>query len=370
MSKIVFASILKPVTDTRMYEKMAKTIVLHSSAEVHIIGHAIDLIPSKKEKINFHPIFQFKRISFARIFAWCTFIRMINVIKPQIIVVCTHELLLPAVIYKMFNNKVQLIYDVQENYYLNILYTNSFTSLLKYPLSVWVRAKEIVCASFISHFILAETCFEIELKLMLNHQKYTLLPNQYEGEICAKKPFVTSKGFNVVYSGTIGTSYGIWETIVLTSKLYEIDAQISLTIIGFSADVNLIVAIQKYIADKPYITLIGGNTLVPHQQIIETLKKADFAVLSYQFNKSVDKRIPTKLYECLALRVPMLLPDYASHWYKITQPYTAAIPIDFIHFNARELYTQMLSTTFYEQGPAESVFQWNPQKLMDVFKLG
>ncbi len=367
MAKIVFASILKPVTDTRMYAKMAKTLVLDSAAEVHIVGHAINEATSQDNNIIFHPIFNFPRLSFARVFAWVSFLKLIYALKPQTIVVCTHELLLPAIAYKLFH-KVQLIYDVRENYYLNILYTHSFPLLLQFPLALWVRFKELICSPFVNHFILAEACYQEECASFLSKHDFTLLPNQFVGPARINTAVQLNTGFHMVYSGTIAKSYGIWETINLAIALHQIDPTVRLTIIGYSASPDLLTDLESMIQNKPFITLMGGKKLVSHNLIMQTLLSADVAILSYQDNKSTRNRIPTKLYECLALGIPMILPSYANTWIALTKPYQAALYMDFSEYDAAEVYQSLLHQTFYTFNPPPESYQWQAQKLIPIFQ--
>ena len=368
MAKIVFASILKPVTDTRMYAKMAKNIVLDSAAEVHIIGHAINEVTKQDNNIIFHPIFNFTRLSFARVFAWVSFLKLIYVLKPQTIVVCTHELLLPVIGYKLLR-KVQLMYDVQENYYLNILHTQSFPLLIQFPLALWVRFKELICSPFINHFILAEACYQEECASFLAKHNFTVLPNQFVGPARINTAVQLGSGFHMVYSGTIAQSYGIWETIDLAIALHTIDPSVRLTIIGYSASPDLIADLETMMQNKPFITLMGGKKLVSHDLILQTLQSADLAILSYQRNKSTQDRIPTKLYECLALGVPMILPAYANTWAALTKPYQAALYMDFSEYDAADIYQRLLQQTFYTTNPPPEVYQWQVQKLRQVFQL-
>jgi very-short-patch-repair endonuclease len=160
--RIVLASILKPVDDTRMFEKMATTLVRSGGYEVDIVGY-----PSTSQvshpPIRFVPFKSFKRVSIARLFAkWRVFSKAWSV-RPDILVFNTHELMVPAIWMKILLG-TSIIYDVRENHYRNILHSGSFPFIIRWPLALLVRFKEKLLAPMIDHFILAEKGYEKEFR--------------------------------------------------------------------------------------------------------------------------------------------------------------------------------------------------------------
>src|SRR5687768_10146092 len=93
---IVIASVLKPVNDTRMFEKMGITLSNTKSYKVHIIGFAPPSIPATSIKL--HPLKPFKRLSFDRLLAPWKVLRKVLSLKPSLLIITTHELLVPAII--------------------------------------------------------------------------------------------------------------------------------------------------------------------------------------------------------------------------------------------------------------------------------
>ncbi|MES2387312.1 MAG: hypothetical protein V4543_04880, partial [Bacteroidota bacterium] len=64
--KIAIVSVLKPVNDTRMYEKIAKTAVTYLQAEVLILGYSAENALPDNPAIKFFPFFRFSRLSLGR----------------------------------------------------------------------------------------------------------------------------------------------------------------------------------------------------------------------------------------------------------------------------------------------------------------
>lgn len=367
MPKIVIASILKTVHDVRMYEKIALTLTQKSQNDIHIIGFKSQKQNIFNHQIRFYPVFDFQRLSLKRFFSSIVFLKLLFKIRPQIIVVCTHELLIPSLLYK-FIFKSKLVYDVRENYCKNIIYNQSFSTLLKYSIVFWVRLNEFIASYFISKFILAERCYLNELKSFLSEKRTIILENKFAGVICSKFPFKIPKGFKMIYTGTIAQLYGIEESIQLATLLHQIDNEVSLEIIGFCADSNYLLKIQNSIREKPFIKLVGGDFVVPHDQIIDALKSADIALLSYRKNESTFDKIPTKLYECLSLCVPMIIGNYASKWINMTSLYNASITIDYMNINAKEIYLEIINKIFYTSSPDETMYKWQSDELLTIFE--
>ncbi|WMJ74576.1 glycosyltransferase [Cytophagaceae bacterium ABcell3] len=353
--KIFLASVLKPVNEARMYEKFAKSLADYY--EVHVAGHE-GKNKNIHKNIYLYPLFQLTRLSFDRFFAPWKIYQLMVKIKPQLVVACTHELLIAACFYKLFH-KTKLVYDVQENYYFNIKYTQTFPLVIRNILACYVRAKEKLCGHFIDHFILAEKCYEEELPFL--RTKYTVIENKYRPlEEEAIQPVKKSKTINLLYSGTISLEYGIFEAVNLAKKLYEVNNSIRLTIIGWSAKEQTAKALRKEIEGVPFINLITDHKPVPHQKIIKEISQADFGLLSYRPNKSTCNRLPTKLFEYTAHKLPMLI-NKNPKWESLSKAYNSAILLDYHNFDPNHVLGLMSSTTFYDKGDTNQVL-WKTEE--------
>ncbi|MEQ9592877.1 MAG: glycosyltransferase, partial [Cyclobacteriaceae bacterium] len=119
--RLVIASVLKPIDDTRMYEKMAVSLCTLEHWEVAVIGY-----PSRHKPvqagITFLPLQPFSRISFSRLAAPVRVFKLIIQLRPEVLIVNTYELLIVAIVNRiLFGTKI--IYDIRENYFRNIAYT-------------------------------------------------------------------------------------------------------------------------------------------------------------------------------------------------------------------------------------------------------
>ncbi|CAN5264159.1 hypothetical protein BH23BAC1_BH23BAC1_33680 [soil metagenome] len=363
-SKILLASILKPVDDTRMYEKLALSLSQTNKYEINIIGFC-SKNKNYSKNINFFPLYCYSRSSFKRIYSSLKFLKITIKLKPELLIITTPELLLAACFYKFFF-KANIIYDIQENYKNNIIYTPTYPVIIKYMLAYMVRAIEKFCSRFICHFFLAEKCYGNELPFI--HQKFTILENKYKSilsrELKDKKP--DGAGITFLFSGTLSENYGIFQAIDFVKKIQPFQKDTKLLIMGRCAIPSTLEKIKEKISGFGFIELIGGDYLVPHMEIVKAIQKADFGIVSYQPDRSTESKIPTKFFEYMALQLPIILQNHQP-WVDFCAPFLSALPIDFKDFDIVELNNKLNNSNFYSSGISKDLF-WESEenKLLKV----
>ena len=95
MKRIVIASVLKPVDDTRMSEKIGCSLA-EAGHEVHICGFST--LAKNQSKAFWHPLSHFSRISLQRLMAPFVLYRKIKELKPELLIITTHALLTVALL--------------------------------------------------------------------------------------------------------------------------------------------------------------------------------------------------------------------------------------------------------------------------------
>ena len=363
VKKIVVASTLKPINDTRMYEKIGISLGKDKSYEVHLVGYQSN-IPDNSSLI-FHPLFAFKRISLKRLLAPLKFLLLLLHIKPQLIIVCTYELLSVAVLYKALC-KCKVIYDVQENYCSNIITTTTYPLLVRIPLALYVRAKELPSSPFIDYYLLAEKIYAKELGFTKG--KSMVLENKYKGEVFTRAKKENDSPTRLLYTGTIAEEYGVFEAIELAKNLHELEPNITLTIIGYASKETTLTQLKKAIAGCYFISLKGGDRLIPHAEILEEIKLADFGLVCYRPNKNTENRIPTKLYEYLALQLPIIVQNNKL-WVELCSAYQSARVIDFQNYDVISVLNQIKTSKSYPNGTDRSLlWESEEEKLIALIK--
>lgn len=364
-STVVIASVLKPVDDPRMYEKIGLSLFNTNLYEVHLIGVAST--SHEDFKIKVHTFKPFRRVSLGRLIApWRILVKAIQ-LKPDILLITTHELLYLALLMK-FIYRCKIIYDVQENYYWNILYTPAFPSLIKPFIAVYVRCKETLTARFIDYFFLAEKGYADELQFPGN--KKTVLENKVRiSDADKKKPATlhSKNPVNMIFTGTLAETTGVFTAIDLTVKLHMVDERFRLTIIGYCAQPQVREKILRLIKSREFIELISQDSPIPHSEILQQIRKADFGMITYEINPSTMNAIPTKLYEYLGYKLPILLVNHKA-WVDFCQPYSAAVVFDRNNIHAAIICKEMMQKNFYTTEPIAVYWETEEPKLLGVFE--
>ncbi len=357
-TRIVIASILKPVDDTRMFEKLGQTLA--ENAEVHIIGYPSQ-VKVNTSAIMFHSLQPFNRLSIARMIASWKILLKVFTLKPTVFIITTHELLAVGVLSKILLS-CRLVYDVQENYARNILYTNAFPKPIRPFIAVYVRMKEWITSPFVNHFLLAERGYEKELSFPGN--KKTVIENKTKKEtVIAQKK--NDGLIHLLFTGTLSETTGVFMAIELAQKLHFINTSIRLTIIGYCSLQTTLVKLKDTIRDKNFIELIGGDHLVPHAEIVSQVQSNHFGIIAYAENPSTVNSIPTKLYEYLGYQLPILMVDHKT-WIDLAKPYQAAILFNVLNLKPEELLNNMKTQSFYNSIPTDVFWDTEAEKLKEI----
>lgn len=363
--KLVIASVLKPVNDTRMYEKFALSLSQAKKYEINIIGFYSKNIPAS-DNISFHPIFNFSRLSLSRLLAPCRFLIKMFGLKPKVLIITTHELLLAASFYKLVFSRAKLYYDIRENYYLNISSLDVFPYGLRHIIAAWVRFKEWLTYPFVQQYLLAERCYENELPFVKN--KFEIIENK---AVRVDKKF-KQKGTKIprekrlLFSGTLAKTTGVFDAIKLVKKLHQLNPNITLRMVGYCARKEELNLIKSAVGNHDFISLVGGDKLVDHNQINQEISAADFGIIYYPGNLANDNAIPTKLYEYIGNELPIIT---AAEWryQQLADPYSAAVYLDFQSPDYQQLVHDMENQKFYKNQPGGEVFWENEEaKLIDL----
>ena len=366
-TKIAVISVLKPVNDTRMYEKIGRTLVTFLPAEVHIAGYASEQLKPEEGRIFFHHLYRFRRLSFGRFLAGFKMLAWLIKSSPLIIISSSPDLYLVTFWYSVLFN-VRFYLDIRENYLANVLKTPVFPFWLRYPLGYTLRFTERVAARYATGFIVAEGVYMKQLPFLKG--RIALLENKIPRSLLYNLPLkpvphkLREGSVKLLYSGTIGLHYGIFEAIDLAEALHILNPEVTLNIIGYCADLKLLRQVKNRISSLPFVFLEGGERLVNHNRLISLASECHVGLLPYRPSESTNGRIPTKLFEYLALRIPMVI-QHNPEWEAISNLWGASIGINFANFEADKVLYALQNTTFYTNGIPNGIF-WNEQEMLLV----
>jgi hypothetical protein len=361
---IVIASVLKPVDDTRMFEKIGLSLSETQRYDVHIIG-----FPARFESmpmLQFHALKSFRRLSFRRLATPWIILFKIFKLKPDVLIITTHELIYQALMARLFLG-CKIIYDIQENYFRNIIYTSAYPGVIRATLAGYVRGKENIASVFFNHFFLAEKAYANEF--LFTKHRHTVLENKLKKPLLSvRRAKIGKHPLSLVFTGTLADSTGVLLAIELAIKMHAVDPTTTLTLIGYCAKRKLLEKIKNTIEPYSFISLIGGDTLVPHVQIMEAIKSATAGIISYPFNKSTYNSYPTKLFEYLGYKLPIILIRH-PRWEELCEQYDAAVTFDPKHIHAKEIIDELRSRKFYSEEPDNVYWESEQPKLLRILQF-
>ncbi len=359
--RIVIASVLKPVDDTRMLEKLGRSLAGTQKFEVFVIGFPSRLAVPVEEGITLLPLPFFSRLSLTRVLIPFKILQKCIQVKPDMAIVNSHELLIVGILNRIFFGS-RIIYDIRENYYRNILLTDAFPKFLRWPMALFVRLKERCLSPFFHHLFLAEKGYLRELTFVKN--KSTVLENKVRVPSSFQRAPKPGR-FRLLFTGTLADSTGVFQAIELAKQLHQKNESVELMIVGYCAQPETYNRLLQAIENLLFIHLKGGLELVPHSQIFEAIAEADFGIVYYPPSPHIANSIPTKLYEYLGCRLPILLQDYQP-WVEFCKPYRAAVVVNFSQPDLALIEQSMKTTPFYDQSPIGVTWADEEPKLLEV----
>jgi len=323
-AKIVIASTLKPVWDPRAYEKFAKSLLKEDSYAVSIIGSQPNFKTDEKNITTYAHAVHGKGLLNRITLPFSIFRKLIK-LKPSLVIFTTHELLLITVLFKLLYKK-KIIYDIQENYNYNLRYQDNYPTVIKLILATYIRFKERFFSQWIDHFFLAEKCYLDEILFLKNKaRKITILENKYQPiEGLIKQP--KGSKIELLLSGTIAPEYGVFEAIHFFEKLPR--EKYSLKIIGHCPNKQNQKKIEEMCSSLENCKLMLDNSPIPHRKIAEQISDNTIGLLPYRGNKSTENKVPTKLFEYLAMNTPILI-SVNPTWSSLVDQYQGGASINF-----------------------------------------
>jgi hypothetical protein len=363
--RIVIASTLKPLLDPRAFYRFALSLRETNKYHLNIIGFSTKKAVDQSD-IHFHSLFESKRTAFKRLFVGIKFLRLLKMIRPKLIIVTTYELLLPAVIYKVFN-RCKLIYDVQENHRFNVRYNSVNSKPFQFLILPFIQLIEFGSRPFIDQYILAEVCYKEEMPWVGNA---VILENKYFGEYkkVKSKRFEANQPLNFLITGTLTEVYGILEGIYWFGEFVKQYPSARLHVIGHVTMEEYGLKILEAAASISQILLDISYTPIAYERILDAYEVADLVLMPYYQIPSISPKVPSKMYECLAMGVPFLhAPN--EKWASTTNQYQAGFEVDFGDMtNIPQVIDHIFNATFFEQGIVKSAY-WKVQEQEVLQKL-
>jgi glycogen(starch) synthase len=388
---ILLASVLKPIDDPRMLGKFARTLA-DAGERVAVAGRASAASPRPAANISQHVILRGGRLSLGRLTAQVCYWRLLGQLRPALVVVHAPELLPLTLLWQALRRGRQFVYDIRENYALNISTQGVYQGPVRRLLAAGLRWIEGLAARRAIALTLAEESYAAELPFLrsLPASRVVVLENKYQpapGEYLPLTPRplpATHEPLRLLYSGTISELNGLRAAVGLAEALHAArPGGAVLTIIGFCQRPDVLAQLARWEQQGLPIRLVGGATAVPHAAIVTEIGHSHLGLALYAPHPSTWRCRPTKLFEYLAHGLPVLIPPNPL-WQTLLQQHDAGLSCDLspAHYSATaasllaelDSRAQRLPTSFYQQGVPEEVLWASEGKklrlLLESLSLG
>ncbi|WP_297337744.1 hypothetical protein [Algoriphagus sp.] len=321
---ILIASGLKPVKDSRAFDKLGLSLRETNKYRLNFIGFSAKST-FKQDGIRFFSSLSHTKSLGQRALMPFRFLVILLKIRPKILICCTWEFLPIAKFFKPLLG-YRLIYDVQENYCQNLN--------LNPKLSRWKRrlGKKLISwaekGESIDYFFLAESCYATEMR---DKSPHLILENKYAGaqaKSITEHRFEGKNEFHFVLGGTISPAFGSVDAIHWFEEILKFYPKSTLTLIGHVPLSAHQLEIEKMASSNPRLNLIFSSDPIDHLRILEAYQEADFILMPYQNRPEINSKMPTKLFEAAALGIPLLYSPNPK-WEEYIRTYRGGYPMDF-----------------------------------------
>jgi glycosyltransferase involved in cell wall biosynthesis len=355
MKKIAITSHLKPIDDQRHFLKLAISMAKTNKYEVNIIGFGTKNIENN-ENIQFLSLEPYQSPFINRLVSSLRILKKVIQLKPSIWIGNHPELLIVMIAYRiLFGGKI--VYDLQENYKLNLIHQHQYSRFFKYIAAYALRAMEYISKPFISGYILAEQVYATQLAF--TKSKYVILENKaIEGiHVKAEIDLAIEKPTKFIFTGNISEISGADKAIMLFKNLKAANKDLELKLVGHCPNRDFYLKLLRLIDNDKAITLIVSNEPLPYFTIYNHLINSHLAILAYSQNTSNEGKFPTKYYEYNAYQIPYLI-DSDSAWRYLEGDY--GISITFKNFNYHKIRQLWLSKQ--KLNVSNKRYLWQPQE--------
>lgn len=347
---LLIASTLKPIRDIRAFGKLALSLGETNTYELNIIGFSLKK-PKSEAGIRFFPSMSVFDSRLDRILAQLRFLRCLFQVRPKILVCCAYELLPIASALKSTLG-YKLVYDVQENYRANLALNPDLSQKKKQRIDWLIQRAEQV--SYIDLFLLAEKCYAEE---MPDKKPYVILENKFQGKIRPRGPidYAQKEKFHFCISGTITPAFGTLDAIAWFREVLNDYPESRLQIVGHCPLESFRGVLTQLGKEIPQLALRLDQHPIPHKILLDVMGNADFVLLPYQLQPAIAPKMPTKLFECAALGIPVLITPNPI-WTDLINEFSGGQAIDFSDlYTARSQFKAALKQVYFTSTPSPSI---------------
>jgi glycosyltransferase involved in cell wall biosynthesis len=180
-------------------------------------------------------------------------------------------------------------------------------------------------------------------------QNFTVLENKFYGNIPSWGPFVVGHKTSYLFliTGTLTEVYGIVEAIQWYKEILKQFSSARLKLVGHVPVSSYQGKILKEIEGLSMVETNLSEHPLPYSIILNAYEGVDFCLMPYYQIPSISPKIPSKLYEAMALGVPSLFSSN-PRWKDLVASCQGGAEMDFQDLqNASLNFSQLLQREFF-----------------------
>jgi glycosyltransferase involved in cell wall biosynthesis len=364
MKKILLAQLKKPPFETRIFDKIGKSLSDKDNFRITILGNSIPSNSNYQIPLNVRllPVFQSRAHSTQVLTDILRFQTILYSELPDVVIVCAPELLAQAVIYGVIRKKF-VILDLQENFPFNY----SYQAVYRWPLNKLLRLVSSSYFSLLLPFVqkvwLAERVYLEQLGLSDASVIENKVPSFWQ--TADSNPIQTRSDY-LLFSGYITEESGVLKALDFFLSFQKAFPKLELFIVGYCPSESLRVTLKAFADSNHGIQLVGLDNWVMSATIFDFLKSARAVLMPYNETKANAGKIPTKLFEAASLHIPVILPLRSQFLANQAMLNFTTLEADFTrseHNDFQKIYSNILSHS-RESGAIEPRLIFESEKII------
>jgi glycosyltransferase involved in cell wall biosynthesis len=362
---ICHVSLLNPAIHSRIFFKMAQSQV-RAGHRVTIIAQDPAAHPYERAGVHIIPLGVFGRLSWRRMLGIRTVEALARGVAADIYQIHTVELLPMAHRLKSALAGCKVIFDMHEDYVANILYADYYADYIRRFLARRVQAVLDAFPAWGDGLILAEDCFKG--LVAFDPERLAIVRNKFQFPQSDDTPQPQGPGGLpfMLLTGTIAANWGVWESIALWEALNR-RQPLGLVIAGHGQDRRLMAQVAQRVAQgglQDRFRLAGGATYLPFETVVKYIQACTFGLALYAIKENIKDRIPTKFYEFMAHRKPLLFTPNPP-WMALNAQYDFGVALQWPPSAAalEEIYQRCVlgDGAFYRRTLPDAAWQWESE---------